>query len=65
MSSRGRAGNVLHEFWLFMLDNDHEHHGVVFIMNFRFRKVAMNQTAPTLRRGYRVWALDFGNPYFL
>lgn len=65
MSSHGRAGYVFHEFWLLMLDNDHEHHCVVFIMNFRFRKVAMNQTAETLKRGYWVWALAFGIPHFL
>lgn len=34
-----------------MLDNGHEHQGVVFRMNFRFRKVAINQTIQTPRRG--------------
>lgn len=51
MSSHGRAGYMLCEFWLVMLDNDHEHQGVVFRMNFRFRKVAINQTIQTPRRG--------------
>lgn len=63
MSSHDRARSVLLELWLFMLDQNHEHHCVLFIRFPSLRKVVRNQTTYTLRRGHGTWALGFGNPH--